>query len=506
MRYRNRKIRILHRFLYNLLFTLAFICSGCQDKELVHSEQGTDVITFALYTNNEDNSSFSPMTRTVEQPLVLVNEDGTDSLTFYLTITDTIDLGQSSYRKDSVITRGTPITPGNLTALCSGEIALDAFYQNNPFIKDVIEFNAAGEAHTGTTRYWPNNQGAQVAFWSYYPKEIGSATDFAINHDTPSLSFYYNQKGTDGKLIDVTQQKDLFFDYVCQGKEDGVVNLHYQHAVSAVRFVAGKTLAGTIQNIKLTNVYGGGTLTYTPGTTTVLNWALDAELATLDQILDVKIDENLIGDPSQAITSDDAATTFLLIPQPVNGKELSVTIKRADKTVTYSAPMPEGVWEMGKTYTYTLKLMDGLGIDASGEVVDGVEIKNTNKKTCYVRAMIIGNWVDSEGNIAAIFKPEEVNLKKISTNGNYKCATNWNEYWHYDAVNNLYYYKKPLPEGQFTTVKLFDEFTNPKDRTSEGLKLDFVVLVQAVEADADKASAKAAWGENDATSQLEPIE
>lgn len=499
MGYRNRKVRILHCFLCNLLLLLTFICFGCQDQELVQSGASTDAIAFALSTPNEDNSSFTPLTRTVEKPFVLYNEDRTDSLTFYLTITDTIDLGQSSYRKDSVITRGTPITQKNLKTACSGEIALDAFYQKTPFIKDVIEFNIAGEAHTRTTRYWPNNQGAQVAFWSYYPKEVGSATDFAINHDEPSLSFYYNQKGTDGKLIDVTQQKDLFFDYVCQGKEQGVVKFLYKHAVAAIRFMAGKTLAGTIQKIKLTNVYGGGTLTFTPDKTPELSWVLDKDQAILEQEFNVEIDENLIGEPSQAITSDDAGTTFLLIPQTVNEKELSVTIKRADKTVTYSAPMPEGIWEMGKTYTYTLKLMDGLGIDASGEVVDGVEIKNTNKKTCYVRAMIIGNWVDAEGNVAAIFKPEEVDLAITSTNTNYQLASNWGNFWYYDAVNNLYYYKKPLLEGQFTEVKLFDQFTNPKDRTSEGLKLDFVVLVQAVEADADKASAKAAWGDGVAT-------
>ena len=485
------------RTLYSLLLALAFIYSGCQDKVLMQSEQGTDAIAFALYTNGEDNSSFTPLTRSIEKPLVLVNEDGTDSLTFYLTITDTIDLGQSSYRKDSVITRGTPITQENLVSICSGKIALDSFYQDNPFIKDVILFNENGEAHTGITRYWPNNEGAKVAFWSYYPKEIAEATNFTIsNGANPTLSFYYSQHGAEGKLMDVTQQKDLFFDYVYQGKEDGVVSLRYHHAVSAIKFVAGKTLAGTIQKIQLTNVYGGGTLNYTPNETPALSWILDESPSTLNQDFNVRIDENLNDNPSQAITSDDAGTTFLLIPQTVGGKELSVSIDRSGTSVTYSAPMPEGVWEMGKTYTYTLKLMDGLGIDASGEVkTDGVAIENTNKKTCYLRAMIIGNWVDAEGNVAAIFNPEEVDLAITSTNTNYQLASNWGNFWYYDAVNNLYYYKKPLPEGQFTEVKLFDQFTNPKDRTSEGLKLDFVVLVQAVEADADKASAKAAWGD-----------
>ena len=49
--------------------------------------------------------------------------------------------------------------------------------------------------------------------------------------------------------------------------------------------------------------------------------------------------------------------------------------------------------------------------------------------------MIIGNWVDEEGNIAAILNPDEVNLK--ITSNNYTLGTNWGTYWYYDETYTL---------------------------------------------------------------------
>ena len=505
MKYRNVKERILHRSLCNLMLTLTFFSFGCQDQELVQSEESTDAIAFALYSHGEDDLSFSPLTRTLDKPLVLFNEDRTDSLTFYLTITDSIDLGQSIEKEETLATRGTLITNNNLTS-CSGEISLDAFYQNTPFIKDVLLFDNNGNPHTQIKRYWPATEGAKVAFWSYHPKEIAEATDFNITHgDSPTLSFYYDLKDADNdKLVDVQKQKDLFFAYRNQGKEQGAVELRYQHALSAVKFVAGQTLAGTIENISMTHIVDGGKLTYTPTKTPSLTWQHGEGKSTLNQNFNVEIDENLKGDPTQTITSDAEGTTFLLIPQSIGeSNTLSVTFKREgkNKSDTYSARMPEGTWKMGKTYTYTLKLMDGLDIEASAgavgaNAINGVEIKNTYDKPCYIRALIIANWVDSNGCVAAIFNPADVNLKIEQGNNNYQFDQDWDTYWLYDETMNIYYYKKPLTSGQTTAVKLFDKFTNPKNRTNEGLKLDFTVLVQAVEAEANKASVKAAWGEN----------
>jgi hypothetical protein len=226
--------------------------------------------------------------------------------------------------------------------------------------------------------------------------------------------------------------------------------------------------------------------------------------------MDVAIKENLSGNPTQPITSDAEGTTFILIPQTVTGKVLSITYLRPDGVRdVYTATMPASSWEIGKTYTYTLKLVDGLSIDAvadnvADKVINGVEITNTYTRPCYVRAMILGNWVDADNNVAALFNSDEVNMKITAGNSNYQRATNWDTYWYYDEATNMYYYKKPLLSTKHTDVRLFNKFTNPITH-ADGLKLDFVVLVQAVEADAGKVSVKAAWGDAIA-SQLDAIE
>lgn len=501
MRYRNTKVRKLHSMVCSLLLILTVFCFGCQDDDLAQGEVSTDAITFSLYSNDED-ASCSPSTRTADKPIVLVSEDGTDSLAFYLTITDTIDLGESANQAETAITRGTPITDANIASKCSGKIAIKAFYQDKDFFKDVIEFTN-GDTHTSSTHYWP---AGEVAFWSYHPKEIAEATDadFNItNEDSPSLSFHYDQKS---KLNDVTLQEDLFFAYVKQGKEEGTVSLQYIHALSAVKFCVGQALESIITEISLENIHDGGILTYTPNKNEKLGWKLDSDKSQLKQEFSHPVDENLTGKPSQAITSDDAGTTFLLIPQEIKQNQLSITIQRpGEKAVTYNAQMPAVTWEMGKTYTYTLKLMDGLDIEASSgtvenRVINGIEIKNIYNKPCYIRAMIIANWVDEDGNVAALFNPADADNQNIidltikESNNNYELGQNWSDYWLYDETNNIYYYKAPLGKDATTQVKLFDKFTSPLDRSGEDLKLDFTVLIQAIEAEAGKTSVAAAWG------------
>lgn len=514
MKYRNERIRILHRIVGCVMSALTLICVGCQDPELSQDGLSKDAITFALYSNSNDEEESSTMKRAPQRPILLINEDGTDTLALYMTIADSIAMGEPVQQSNQGVTRGTPITNDNLMSQCSGKIALDAYYKNETFIDDAIVFDSNG-AHSQVVHYWPLAKDAKVSFWSYHPKEIDEASDaaFTIVNDAvaPSLSFYYNQEATDDKLVDVKEQKDVFLAYAHQSKEQGTVNLQYNHALSAIRFIVAEALAGTVENITMTDVYAAGRLTYEPNNTPNLTWQLDnSSKSTLDQDLDVVIKENLSGNPTQPITSDAEGTTFILIPQTVTGKVLSITYLRPDGVRdVYTATMPASSWEIGKTYTYTLKLVDGLSIDAvadnvADKVINGVEITNTYNKTCYVRAMILGNWVDADNNVAALFNSDEVNMKITAGNSNYQRATNWDTYWYYDEATNMYYYKKPLLSTKHTDVRLFNKFTNPITH-ADGLKLDFVVLVQAVEADAGKVSVKAAWGDAIA-SQLDAIE
>ena len=477
---------------YKLIIFASLLLFSCQNRELAHTEEITDVIMFSL----SSNAGYSASTRAAEDSFVLKSDDDTESLL--------VQLSDMPYSQDATITKGASVTSNNLK-LYGEKIALRAFYEKEQFVSDVFVFDQDGSVRTSIPCYWPAAEDAMVNFWSFHPKEIALAPNYTISNDvsTPSLSFYYNQKKADQDiLVDATEQRDMFMTYARQGKESGSVDLKYIHALSSIKFQAGKALSGEVQNITISNVYAGGTLTYLPNGSDKLIWALDNKRYTLNQDFAQGIGEDFTGDLTQGITQDINNTIFMLIPQPLADKTLTIRYLKDGETQakTYTASIPGEKWEPGKSYTYTISLMDGFGIDietsnqpSNTSVIDGIKINNSYNKTCYIRAMIIGNWVDEDGNVAAILNPDEVNLKISEGNTNYQLSADWGSHWFYDTNTNIYYYRKPLKATE-STAFLFERFTRPIPH-SEGLKLDFVVLVQAVEAESDKTSVKAAWGE-----------
>jgi hypothetical protein len=81
--------------------------------------------------------------------------------------------------------------------------------------------------------------------------------------------------------------------YARQGKEGGSVELKYIHALSSIKFQAGKALTGEVQNITISNVCAGGKLIYSPNGTDKLTWNLDNERYTLNQDFTQDIEEDL---------------------------------------------------------------------------------------------------------------------------------------------------------------------------------------------------------------------
>ena len=484
---------------YKYILALMLLLFSCQKEEVPPAEAITDAITFTL----KSNGNYSASTRAGQESVALVSNDGKDTLILQLSEI-------SDIYTDTTTTKGTAITGNNLKEKCPEKIALQAFWGNNKFIDDVLVFDNDGSARTKTPSYWPVAEDAMVDFWSYHPKETALINNLTItnNTNTHTITLNYNQKKeNDNTLVDATQQEDLFFAYTQAGKETGSVNLTYQHALSAIKFSAGKALAGEIRNISITNIHASGTLTFSPtAENNKFSWELTNEKYTLNQNFEKKIDEDITGDASQGIAQDIENTTFMLIPQDITAttgegaKELTIKYLKAGETeaTEYKAILPDGKWEAGKAYTYTLTLMDGMGFEiepptTTNNTINGIEIKNTYNKPCYIRAMIIANWVDSEGNIAAIFYPSEIDLKITASPSNYVKGENWDNNWWYDEDTNIYYYKRPLQKDG-NPIKLFETFTNPKPNT-EGLNLDFTVLVQAVEADNNKTYVKTAWGE-----------
>lgn len=194
---------------YSIILVLVLSLFSCQKEEVAPNNTKKDSITFSISGNAGGGQSYSVSTRAAGEPLVLVSEDGTDSLVFQLTVTDTVQ------------TKGTSVTTDNLAELCADNLAIMAYYQNVKFIDDVLVFENDGSARTSTASYWPTAEDAKVDFWSFHPKDIAGSNNITINNDadSPSFAFHYNQENENtGMLADVTEQHDMFMSYTDKGR------------------------------------------------------------------------------------------------------------------------------------------------------------------------------------------------------------------------------------------------------------------------------------------------
>lgn len=144
-----------------------------------------------------------------------------------------------------------------------------------------------------------------------------------------------------------------------------------------------------------------------------------------------------------------ASQTFWLIPQPITA-DVQLTIsytdaagKDHDWTVDFGTAVGSVVWKAGQIRTYTIKvdevnvmIKDGVTItgpvdvdvpDATdgqklhsyaGSTKQSVEIKNTGNTDVYIRAALIGQWLDEESG-------DPVFGYTDFTSGNFKTVDSW---------------------------------------------------------------------------------
>ncbi len=109
-------------------------------------------------------------------------------------------------------------------------------------------------------------------------------------------------------------------------------------------------------------------------------------------------------------------------------------------------------------------------------VVNGdTSVKNTGGVSALIRARIVANWVDEEGNIVANAGPVPTPV----------CNGDW------QLLNGSYYYKAAVAAGAVTSPVVSDV---PADATPEGLSLQLVVLAEAIQYEPNGTAAQEAWG------------
>lgn len=118
----------------------------------------------------------------------------------------------------------------------------------------------------------------------------------------------------------------------------------------------------------------------------------------------------------------------------------------------------------------------------NGQVKNDVKVKNTGNIDAYLRAMVVVNWQDGNGNV------------KAAKSGDYNIT--WKlEGWV--EKDGYYYYTSPVAPGGLTNV-LFTACEPVEGKAPEGYKLCVEILADGIQSEPASA-VEEAWGVNPST-------
>ena len=244
------------------------------------------------------------------------------------------------------ITRGTQISETNKTNMEAFAISAYTNAIGTPdfMYNETVTLNKdEGRWYPTGTYYWPGVK--SLYFYAWYPHTAnaeGLTVSGANVKGIPTL--YYTVPD------DVKKQMDVMTAVAASQAEQEAIPLTFNHALAAVKFVAGDLMPQkfTIQSISLVGIKNKGSYGLID-----LDWSLD-DASTTDFTLSLNkvIDKT----SSTAITADNE--TFFMLPQSFNDNsaKIEIVFTYANQSYTLRAAL-KGVtdkWEMGKTYTYTI--------------------------------------------------------------------------------------------------------------------------------------------------------
>lgn len=241
------------------------------------------------------------------------------------------------------MTRGTQISETNKTDMETFALSAytDATGTPDFMYNETVTLNKDEDRWYPTgTYYWPGKK--QLSFYAWFPSAADGMT-LTGNTDVGAPVITYTVPD------DVKKQQDVM-SAAAIGKDnptaDGfaTTDLTFNHALSAVKFVAGDDLPNcVVKSIKLDGVRYKGT--YTLGTDA---WTLTDDT----QAFTLRLNKVVAGNGG-AITEDGKGETLFMMPQTLSDDaKIEVVLNDGTADFTVGASIGGTKWEMGKTYTY----------------------------------------------------------------------------------------------------------------------------------------------------------
>ena len=339
-----------------MLAVLALALASCSEDELINRKgAASNAISFGIASPTHSADSLpSRSPQAEEPPLLLLGEGKRDTLYLHTSITDNI----ATPPDQEPATRGIPVDETNFKEVY-GSFGITAYAEGGAlFMDEKISHESGGVWSPDETRYWPADKDLTLDFYAQAPYGNPHVTDVSAGEGKISFS-YTVPDGTGNTDADAEAQPDILFAYAACSKaasEGGTVSLEFGHALAGVKFVASNVTGSTIKTITLKGLLGEGTCTYDAETGT-FDWQTSGDERVFSQTFDVALSGQQTG--KQPITDKRPKTTFMMIPQTLEGVTVEVTLVETASgesfTLTGSlAQTQTGTWEAGKIYTYAI--------------------------------------------------------------------------------------------------------------------------------------------------------
>ena len=337
-----------------MLAVLTLALASCSEDELINRKgAASNAISFGIASPTHSADSLpSRSVQAEEPPLLLLGEGKRDTLYLHTSITDNI----ATPPDQEPATRGIPVDDETNFKKVYGSFGITAYAEGGAlFMDEEISHESGGIWSPDETRYWPADKDLTLDFYAQAP--YGNPHVANVKAGEGKISFSYTVPGGTGNT-DAEAQHDILFAYAACSKAEakgGTVTLKFGHALAGVKFVASDVIESTIKTITLKGLQGEGTCTYDAGTRT-FDWQTSGGERDFSQTFEVALSGQQ-AEEQQPITDKRPETTFMMIPQTLEGVTVEVTLEEtaSGESFTLTGSLAHtGTWEAGKIYTYAI--------------------------------------------------------------------------------------------------------------------------------------------------------
>jgi len=250
--------------------------------------------------------------------------------------------------------------------------------------------------YDGGVKYWPG-AGSWLQFYAYQPYANANTNTMSITDYSPVLNYTVPD--------DVSLQKDWAVGSSTMLKGDHLqpVDITLTHIMSKVQVKQGSIAIGKIKSISFSGIKKSGTYSFYGE-----SWTEGNDKQTYSQDFENGYEatgDMIVGSPFHFIPqtlSEEASVNITLEVTTGNPHYTTDNGEPETRTDTYTLTKPlkpflQGGFQSDKQYTFVITTPQQVDVKVSDKVEGNVKkdlvIKNIGMSPAYIRAAIIGNWV-----------------------------------------------------------------------------------------------------------------